>query len=1072
MRRTLSAALLLGLLLGLSQPSAAHDGADPSAASAAPVSVAQAGDFGLFRAGPSTAGALSRVRTKGIDDLPPEVARRRVVTADPIYLASRLSPEIAAPSLVDGAKRVATSADAVRLNLFAEIVVEAVLERFQHTQSGDLIWQGALADGGKGSVHLVIAKGRITGAVTAGGVSYSIFPDKDGNTVIDQIDPSGFPKVGPHPIPERPNPDKRGDAPIWAPAPDGPSIAGDPNSMTIVTLLAAYTEAAGQQSADIVSEINLAVAMANTAYANSGANVTLQLVGTIAATYTETGRSASTVLGTARTGMASGTGELSELYAARRLYGADLVALIVSSYSAFGACGIGYMPINPVASDAAYGISASARGSCLSNHTLAHEVGHNMGLAHDRYAVRKYNESPWNGTLPQDFDYFGYSDTVARELTVMSYYDACNDSGVSCTRATRFSNPSAAFSNGAPSGIALGQTNPANNARVLNVNKDVVATWRPADAGSIVLTVLRSGTGSGTVTSSPSGISCGSTCSATFSQNQSVTLTAAAASGSTFAGWSSSCSGSAATATVVMSASASCGATFTSSTSVTRPANDALSAAVIMSGTSGAASGSNVNATKETGEGNHAGNAGGKSVWWSWTPTGGGSATITTLGSTFDTLLAVYTGSSVSALTTIVSNDDAVGTTSSVTFTATAGQSYFIAVDGYAGASGSIALTWSQTISSAGPANNAFSSAIALTGASGTTSGTNRLASKETGEPRHAGNAGGASVWWKITPTAASTISVNTAGSSFDTTLGIYTGSAVSGLTTVTSNDDSGGTLQSAVSFSASAGTTYYIAVDGYDGATGSIVLAFSGGSTASFTVQNGWWWAPSAPGVGLGIEQSGSNFFVGGYLYDTDGSAVWYVSSPTLTGMTVTGDIIEYANGQTLSGSYVAPVQRRVPGIWSIVFDSATTGTLTWPAGTLAIQRYDIVSGGVAAGSVTGDPVKGWWYSASEGGSGYFIETQGADRTLYMAAYMYDTDGSAVWYVAGGALQSGAFGAGLTFTGTLTEYRDGLSLEGTWRMPSVAATRGSVSIQFVGTQQATLTLPGGRQVSLTRYPF
>jgi hypothetical protein len=1070
MVRAVSFALLLGLFLGQGATAIAHDGAVSSGAAA--VSVAQAGDFGLFRSGPSVAGALSRVQTKGVDDLPPEVARRRVVTTDPIYLASRLSPQIAAPSMVDGAKRVATSADAVRLNLFAEVTVEAVLERFQHTQSGDLVWQGALADGGKGSVHLVIAKGRITGAVIAGGVSYSISPDKDGNTVIDQIDPAGFPKAGPHPIPDRPNPDKRGDAPSWLPAPAGPSIAGDPNSMTIVTLLAAYTEAAGQQSADIVSEINLAVAMANTAFANSGANVTLQLVGTIAATYTETGRSASTVLGTARTGMAFGTGELSELYAARRLYGADLVALVVAGSSAFGACGIGYMPINPVSSDSAYGVSASARGSCLSNHTLGHEVGHNMGLAHDRYAVRKYNEGPWYGTLPQNVDYFGYADTVARELTVMSYYDACNDSGVSCTRVSRISNPNAAFSNGAPSGIALGQANPANNARVLNVNKDVVATWRPTDAGSIVLTVLRSGTGSGTVTSSPSGISCGSTCSASFTQNQSVTLTAAASSGSVFAGWSSSCSGTAATATVVMSASASCGATFTLSTSVSRPANDALSAAVVISGTSGTASGSNVNATKESGEGNHAGNAGGKSVWWSWTPTGSGSTTITTLGSPFDTLLAVYTGTSVAALTTIVSNDDTVGTTSSVTFTATSGQPYFIAVDGYNAASGAIALTWSQTISSAGPANNAFSAAIALTGASGTTSGTNRLASKETGEPRHAGNAGGASVWWKITPTAASTISVNTAGSSFDTTLGIYTGSAVSGLTTVTSNDDSGGTLQSAVSFSASAGTTYYIAVDGYDGATGSIVLAFSGGSTASFTVQNGWWWAPSAPGVGLGIEQSGSNFFIGGYLYDTDGTAVWYVSSPTLSGTTVTGDIIEYANGQTLSGSYVAPVQRRVPGIWSIAFDSTTTGTLTWPGGSLAIQRYDIVSGGVTAGSATGDPVKGWWYSATEGGSGYFLETQGADRTLYMAAYMYDSDGSAVWYVAGGALQSGAFGAGLTFSGTLSEYRDGLTLEGSWRMPSVAATHGTVSIQFIGTQNATLTLPSGRQVSLTRYPF
>ena len=60
---------------------------------------------------------------------------------------------------------------------------------------------------------------------------------------------------------------------------------------------------------------------------------------------------------------------------------------------------------------------------------------------------------------------------------------------------------------------------------------------------SYTLTVAKAGTGSGTVTSSPSGISCGSTCSASYTSGASVTLTTSAASGSTFAGWSGACSG-------------------------------------------------------------------------------------------------------------------------------------------------------------------------------------------------------------------------------------------------------------------------------------------------------------------------------------------------------------------------------------------------------------------------------------------------------------------------------------------------------------------------------------------------
>src|SRR6185436_12934101 len=142
-------------------------------------------------------------------------------------------------------------------------------------------------------------------------------------------------------------------------------------------------------------------------------NITLQLVGTVAATYDEGSKSASTVISNARAGL-NGSGELSELYSARRAYGADVVALVVKNYSAFQACGIAYMLLNPDTSDGTYAISASMRGSCLTNQTMAHEVGHNMGLAHDRYAVRKYNEGPWYGTLPQDYDFFGYVSTSAR----------------------------------------------------------------------------------------------------------------------------------------------------------------------------------------------------------------------------------------------------------------------------------------------------------------------------------------------------------------------------------------------------------------------------------------------------------------------------------------------------------------------------------------------------------------------------------------------------------------------------------------------------------------------------------
>ena len=75
------------------------------------------------------------------------------------------------------------------------------------------------------------------------------------------------------------------------------------------------------------------------------------------------------------------------------------------------------------------------------------------------------------------------------------------------------------------------------------------------------LTVSKSGAGSGTVTSSPSGINCGSTCSANYASGMSVTLSAAAASGSTFGGWGGACAGTGA-CTVSMTAARAVTATF------------------------------------------------------------------------------------------------------------------------------------------------------------------------------------------------------------------------------------------------------------------------------------------------------------------------------------------------------------------------------------------------------------------------------------------------------------------------------------------------------------------------------
>src|ERR1035437_973855 len=91
---------------------------------------------------------------------------------------------------------------------------------------------------------------------------------------------------------------------------------------------------------------------------------------------------------------------------------------------------------------------------------------------------------------------------------------------------------------------------------------------------------------------------------------------------------------------------------------VAAPANDNFANASVITGVSGTSSGSTVGATKEPGEPNHAGNTGGASAWFRWVAPANGTVTFNTAGSAFDTLLGVYIGTNLSALSLVASNDD------------------------------------------------------------------------------------------------------------------------------------------------------------------------------------------------------------------------------------------------------------------------------------------------------------------------------------------------------------------------------------------------------------------------------
>jgi hypothetical protein len=246
------------------------------------------------------------------------------------------------------------------------------------------------------------------------------------------------------------------------------------------------------------------------------------------------------------------------------------------------------------------------------------------------------------------------------------------------------------------------------------------------------------------------------------------------------------------------------------------PANDAFSNAVEIFGIEGAIVGSTVDATKESGESDRQYHEGTHSIWYRWLATETGTVDFDTAGSRFNTILGVYQGMAVDALTEIAWNDDNETLRARVSFATTAGQIYYIMVDGFGNESGPVNLSWVGA--GRPPGNDDFLNSSVISSDSGVLAGSIRWASAEVSEPSHAGRGPSQSVWYQWTAPESDTYTFHTEGSAFDTVLAVYAGASVNALTNIAFDDDGGEGQASLLSFSVVQGTTYSIAIDAYGG--------------------------------------------------------------------------------------------------------------------------------------------------------------------------------------------------------------------------------------------------------------
>lgn len=434
-----------------------------------------------------------------------------------------------------------------------------------------------------------------------------------------------------------------------------------------------------------------------------------------------------------------------------------------------------------------------------------------------------------------------------------------------------------------------------------------------------------------------------------------------------------------------------------------RPFNDDFASRAVLTSDNITARAANPGATRESDEPLPAGLTNGSgSLWWQWSTTVGGTVSIsTTADTTYDTVLAVYTGSTLATLTPVAANDDApgsTGTNSRITFTALPGVNYHIAIEGKNGATG-FAVLDIATI----PVNDAFTNALTLTGPTALILTTNKGASREAGEPRILNNAGGTSLWYQWTAPTTGRYQFAVYSNDVDPFLAIYTGSTLSNLTLIAANDsdrsDSANT-SALITVEATAGVTYRIAVD-----------AKSGAGALTLTLNDSLWQAAATDSVTPSPTVAPDGTVYAGsadkilYAFNPDGSQKWaYLTTGTLDSASAALG----ADGTLYVGSNDSIVYALKPDgtlLWSQSLDPATrpgaSNSIALAAdGTLYLKASD---GYVYALNPTDGSRKWRAYINAPDGSHYGSPSVAADGTIYCGSsdnslYALNPDGSKKW--------------------------------------------------------------------------
>ncbi len=305
--------------------------------------------------------------------------------------------------------------------------------------------------------YLVVKDGKVTGDIQTRSGRYRIMPAGPGNThAIVEVRTEGFPEEGDVLRPDFP---RRNDRSMLNKTLCDVADAGDRGSIDVMVLYTPAT-AAHQDMNVVVAEAMTQLAQA---FISDNFNVDVHLVHSQEVDYIEGDN-----LGVDLERLSGREpGYFESIPALRDQYKADIVHLIVEGKG--DACGIGWMDEPGYLDSADYAFSVTDRRCAAGNYSFAHEIGHNVGMNHDRYVV----EDP----SPDDIN-FGYISLSAGHRTLMAYDKECRDKGVKCPRVLTYSTPAPVMDGTAQWGVAPPRPNSAYNREILCRNAPGTAEYR------------------------------------------------------------------------------------------------------------------------------------------------------------------------------------------------------------------------------------------------------------------------------------------------------------------------------------------------------------------------------------------------------------------------------------------------------------------------------------------------------------------------------------------------------------------------------------------------------------------